>query len=72
MTTPVVATTTMSHVGWTFAGAVAGAAVLAVGAPVLLPLVGLGAVGTALVATPVVGTVLGGIAGWMYGAPATS
>lgn len=43
-------------------GAVVGATVLVAAAPVLLPIIGLGAVATAL--TPIVGGALGAAAGW--------
>jgi hypothetical protein len=46
-------------------GAVLGAALLAVAAPVLLPIVGLGAL--AGLAVPVVGATLGGWAGYAWG-----
>jgi hypothetical protein len=46
-------------------GAVVGATVLVAAAPVLLPVVGLGAV--AGLATPLVGALLGGWAGWGLG-----
>lgn len=46
-------------------GSVVGATVLVAAAPVLLPVVGLGAVATAV--TPVVGGLIGAWAGWKLG-----
>lgn len=46
-------------------GAVVGATVLVAAAPVILPIVGLGAIAVAI--TPVIGGVLGAWAGWMMG-----
>ena len=46
-------------------GAVIGATALVAVAPVLLPMIGLGAV--AVLVTPVVGGAIGAVAGWMAG-----
>lgn len=46
-------------------GAVVGATVLVAAAPVILPLVGLGAIAVAV--TPLVGAALGAWGGWMVG-----
>ena len=47
------------------AGAVIGATLLVAAAPVVLPIVGLGAIAAAV--TPIVGGVLGGLGGWWAG-----
>lgn len=44
------------------AGAIVGATVLVAAAPVILPIVGLGAVAAAI--TPIVGAAIGAVGGW--------
>lgn len=45
-------------------GAVVGASLLVVAAPIVLPLIGLGALAVAV--TPVVGAAIGGVMGWKW------
>ena len=56
-----------SHVAWTVGGAVVGGAIVAVAAPVLLPVVGLGALVGLF--TPVVGSAIGAWFGYKAGKP---
>lgn len=60
--------TTTKHVGWTLGGAILGSLALGVAAPVVLPLMGLGAVAS-VVAAPIIGTIAGGAIGYSAGAP---
>ena len=54
-----------SHVMWTVGGALVGGAVVAAAAPVLLPVLGLGALVTMF--TPVVGSAIGAWFGYKAG-----
>ena len=54
-----------SHVVWTVGGAVVGGALVAAAAPVLLPVLGLGALVTMF--TPVVGSAIGAWFGYKAG-----
>ena len=57
-----------THVVWTVGGAVVGGALVAAAAPVLLPVLGLGALVTMF--TPVVGSAIGAWFGYHAGKPA--
>ena len=56
-----------NHALWTVGGAVVGGAIVAAAAPVLLPVLGLGALVTMF--TPVVGSAIGGWFGYKAGKP---
>jgi sorbitol-specific phosphotransferase system component IIBC len=62
--------TTTTHVVGAIGSAVVGATAFAIAAPVLVPVLGLGAIGAAIVGFPVIGTALGAWAGWHIFAPA--
>jgi len=62
--------TTEGHVAVAVAGAVVGAVVVAAAAPILVPVLGLGALGALAVSgSAAVGTAIGGWLGWKAGKP---
>jgi hypothetical protein len=60
--------TTTDHVVKGIGGAIVGAAILGVAAPVVLPMIGLGAL-AAVAGAPIVGATIGGLVGWAAGKP---
>ena len=65
--------TTEGHVAVAVAGAVVGAVVVAAAAPILVPVLGLGALGAVAIAgSSAIGTAVGGWLGWKAGKPAES
>lgn len=60
--------TTTDHVVKGVGGAILGAAILGIAAPVVLPMVGLGAL-AAVAGAPIVGATIGGLIGYGAGKP---
>ncbi len=60
--------TTTGHVIKGVGGAIVGAAILGVAAPVVLPMIGLGAL-AAVAGAPIVGATIGGLIGYGAGKP---
>ena len=62
--------TTTTHVAVAVGGAIAGAVLVAVAAPLVIPLMGLGAAGILVTGSAAtIGTALGGWLGWQAGTP---